>query len=290
MPVSPRRFLTSRRIHTAFHLHVCTSPRQPQHPISAPSPARRRTPHDSVVPLPSSRTIQNPTHESSAPGRGLADGATEQAPGSAVGSLAPAGTSPSPNPRRCRAPQAPSTGPRFGGPACSRVVVVARDVCPVPPCRGGPVQVLGRVHASTSPLSGVRCPGDRPVSTHPLSNIGVWTSRCPGVGCPRVRVRVRGVCTGDFIERVGAAGSHTARRARVWPSCRIRERHDHRPEPGWLLLRTVWRCSGCVLRLQTATTLRGRRGRSRAESLGRCEPSGLDCDLRLRPRRGRNKR
>jgi len=98
--------------------------------------------------------------------------------------------------------------------------------CPVPPCRGGPVRVLGRVHASTRPVSGVRvtvrCPR---VSTHPLSNVRVWTSRCPGVGCPRVRVRVRGVCTGDFMERVGAAGSHTARRARVWPSRRIRERH-----------------------------------------------------------------
>jgi hypothetical protein len=104
----------------------------------------------------------------------LADGATEQAPGSAVGSLAPAGTSPSPNPRRCRAPQAPSTGPRFGGPVCSRVVVVVQDVCPVPPCRGGPVQVLGRVHASTRPVSGVRV-----------------TVRCPR-RCPRIRCPMSG--------------------------------------------------------------------------------------------------
>jgi hypothetical protein len=154
------------------------------------------------------------SEESSAPGRGLADGATEQAPGSAVGSLAPAGTSPSPNPRRCRAPQAPSTGPRFGGPVSSAAV----PRWPCPSTRSRP-----RVRC---PVSGVRvtvrCPR---VSTHPLSNVRVWTSRCPGVGCPRVRVRVRGVCTGDFMERVGAAGSHTARRARVWPSRRIRERH-----------------------------------------------------------------
>jgi hypothetical protein len=127
---------------------------------------------------------------------------------------------------------------------CSRVVVVVQDFCPVPSCRGGPVRVLGHVHASTRPVSGVRvtvrCP------THPLSNVRVWTSLCPGVGCPRVRVRIGGVCTGDFMERVGAAGSHTARRARVWPPRRIRERLDHRREPGWLLARTVWRRSGCV--------------------------------------------
>jgi hypothetical protein len=36
-------------------MHIIT---QPQHPISAPSPARPRTPHVSVVPLPSPRTIQ----------------------------------------------------------------------------------------------------------------------------------------------------------------------------------------------------------------------------------------
>jgi hypothetical protein len=58
--------------------------------------------------------------------------------------------------------------------------------CPVPPCRGGPVQVLGRVHASTRPVSGVRCPGDRPVSA------GVHASavQCPGVDVPVSRGRV----------------------------------------------------------------------------------------------------
>jgi hypothetical protein len=52
-------------------------------------------------------------------------------------------------------------------------------------------------------------------------------------------LRVRGVCTGDVVERVTAAGSHTARGARVWPTCGIRERLDHLPEPKWLLVRTV---------------------------------------------------
>jgi hypothetical protein len=172
----------------------------------------------------------------------LADGATEQAPGSAVGSLARAGTSSSPSCRRCRAPQVPSTGPRFGGPAGGRWSGVSVRCLP---CRGRPVRVLGRVHAS-----GVRCPGDRPVSAHVMSTIRCPLSgvdvRCPGVGVRAFRVRVRGVWTGDFVERVGAAGSRTARRGRVWPSRRVPERLDHRPEPGWLLLRTVWCRSGCV--------------------------------------------
>jgi hypothetical protein len=38
------------------------------------------------------------------------------------------------------------------------------------------------------------------------------------------------------VERIGAAGSHTVRGARGWPSCRIRERLDRLPEPEWLLV------------------------------------------------------
>jgi hypothetical protein len=104
-----------------------------------------------------------------------------------------------------------------GGPGCLSGAAVPRWPCPS--TRSRP-----HVHTSTCPVSG-DYPVSAQVSTHPLSNVQVWTSRCPGVGCPRVRVRVRGVCTGDFMERVGAAGSHTARRDRVWPPCRIRERH-----------------------------------------------------------------
>ena len=63
---------------------------------------------------------------------------------------------------------------------------------------------------SAQVMSTIRCP---------LSGVDV---RCPGVGVRAFRVRVRGVCTGDLVERVGAAGSHTARRGRVWPSCYIR--------------------------------------------------------------------
>jgi hypothetical protein len=45
-----------------------------------------------------------------------------------------------------------------------------------------------------------------------------------------------------------------------------------------------WRAG---VRSEVATTLRGHRGRPRAESPGRCEPSWLDCDLRLRACCGR---
>jgi hypothetical protein len=169
----------------------------------------------------------------------LADRATEQAPGSAVGSLALAGTSSSPSRRRCRAQQVPSTGPRFGVPAGGRVVVVVRDVCPVPAVSRSPCP-------STRSRPRIRCP----VSAHVMSTIRCPLSgvdvRYPRVGVRVFRVRVRGVCTDDFMEHVGAAGSHTATRSRVWPSRRVPERRDHLRAPGWLLVRTVWRRSGCV--------------------------------------------
>jgi hypothetical protein len=60
--------------------------------------------------------------------------------------------------------------------------------------------------ASTRPVS-----GERPVSAHVISTIRCPLSgvdvRCPGVGVRAFRVRVRGVCTGDFVERVGAAAA-----------------------------------------------------------------------------------
>jgi hypothetical protein len=127
-------------------------------------------------------------------------------PGSAVGSLALAGTSSSPSRRRCRAQQVPSTGPRFGVQRAVGWSWWSGMSVRCLPCRGRPVRVLGRVHAS-----GVRCPGERPVSAHVMSTIrcplyGVDV-RCPGVGVRAFRVRVRGVCTGDFVERVGAAAA-----------------------------------------------------------------------------------
>jgi hypothetical protein len=46
-----------------------------------------------------------------------------------------------------------------------------------------------------------------------------------------------------------------------------------------------WRAG---VRSEAATTLGGHRVRPRAESSGRCEPPGLDCDLRVRPWCGRS--
>jgi hypothetical protein len=46
-----------------------------------------------------------------------------------------------------------------------------------------------------------------------------------------------------------------------------------------------WRAG---VRSEAATTLRGHRVRPRADSPGRCEPPGLDCDLRVRPWCGRS--
>jgi hypothetical protein len=176
----------------------------PQHPIGTPSPARHTSSFFRPVALHSYHP--NPTHDSSAPRRGLADGATEQAPGSAVGSLALAGTSPSPSRHRCRAPQTPSTGPRLGVPAGTRVVVGPGCLSGCLPWVGRPVRVLGRVHAS-----GVRCP-----SSVRACDVHASAVRCPGVGvrCPAsVSARAASaVCIGGLVERVGAAGSHTARR------------------------------------------------------------------------------
>ena len=62
--------------------------------------------------------------------------------------------------------------------------------------------------AAGRPVSGVRCVSNvaRPVSTHamstrPLSNVRVWTSGAR-VGVRAFRVRVRRVCTRDFVECV----------------------------------------------------------------------------------------
>jgi hypothetical protein len=170
------------------------------------------------------------SEESSAPRRGLADGATEQAPGSAVSSLALAGTSRRravivAECRRCR--------PQVHGSASQRAVgwswwsrMSVR--MPAVPCRLSAYSV-----ASTRPVSGVRCP---------LCDVHGWLSnvRC-GRPVSRVSVRAfrrpRPLCLhGDFVERVGAAGSHTVRGARGWPSYRIRERLDRLPEPEWLLV------------------------------------------------------
>jgi hypothetical protein len=168
------------------------------------------------------------SEESSAPRRRLAAGrATEQLPGSAVGSLARWQVASPPSHHGGRAPHAlPPTGTRFGvqqavgsswGPA------VRIPAVPWSPC-------LHPRSASKCPVSGVsvQCPR-RAMSTRPVSS--VRASGCPGVDVRRpASVSARSASAsavsalGDFVERVGAAGGHTARRAWVWPPCYIRER------------------------------------------------------------------
>jgi hypothetical protein len=182
---------------------------------------------------------RGPLHEeSSAPRRGLADGATERAPGSAVGSLALAGTSPSPS--RSSLPSVAGAVRRstVRHPAGRRVVVVSRMLSGCLPCRGRSVCVLGRVH-----VSGVRC-------TVRVCDVHASAVRCPGPGRPvsGVGVRascVRGVCTGDFVEASGRRAAHGQRGPglAVLPYPRTA---DHRPEPEWLLVWPVWRGVGCV--------------------------------------------
>ena len=146
----------------------------------------------------------------------MADGATEQAPGHAVGSLALASTSRRravivAECRRCR-PQV--HGPAYSGQSGGRG---GRGG---PECLSGCLPCLGRLSAysgaSTRPVSGVRC--DRPVSAAATTTVGCPMSgvdvRCPASVSARSGVRVRCVCTGDFVERV-VRGQPTVRGARA---------------------------------------------------------------------------
>jgi hypothetical protein len=138
----------------------------------------------------------NSSEESSAPRRGLADGATEQAPGSAVSSLALAGTS-----RRRAVIVAECRGcrPLLHGSASQRTVGWSwwsRMSVRMPAVLWSTVRLLGRVHAS-----GVRCPVSGVTVQCPLCDVhgrlsmsGV-TVRCPASVSARSGVRVRCDCT-----------------------------------------------------------------------------------------------
>jgi hypothetical protein len=167
---------------------------------------------------------------------GLANGATEQAPGSAVGSLARAGTSPSPSAdgadhrSTVRRPNG-QPGSRDRPGSLSGMPFVSRSPCPR----------TRSLHASgvQCPVSGVtvQCPRMRcPRVGCPMS--GCVEVRCPASVSARSASASRCVRTGELVELVGAAGSHMVRRGVwIWPSCRIRERLDHLPEPAWLRVR-----------------------------------------------------
>jgi hypothetical protein len=170
-PVSPRRLrdLTSHphrlppaRMH--FTTPTSASPLAlPHQPDSAPLPFR------CPIALPSYHP--NPTHDSSAPRR---RSAPAERPSSCmvVRELSRAGRWPH---RRasmgCGAPQAPSTGTRFGRPSARSLGVVAQEVrlpaVPSSPCR------------CPRPASGVQCPV-RATSVHACLS----TRACPGDRCP----------------------------------------------------------------------------------------------------------
>jgi hypothetical protein len=141
------------------------------------------TPHLSFVPLSSPRIIQNPTHESSAPRRGLAGRTIEQLAGRAGGSLALAG-GPPPSRHGCQAPQALSTGTRWGGPARARRAWWPQEVgCR--PCLRQRVGVLGQ-RPESSVWCG--CPAAR-VPVHAAAvRCPVRASERPGVRCPAWRL------------------------------------------------------------------------------------------------------
>ena len=175
---------------TAFHLKSASVDQQLRHSTysrpNAPSSSRRIPDGSLPAALPSTRNL---------PRRAVRQGAawpTERPSGHLVvlqvvsrrqvphrrRTLVVAGRPGAVHRSTVRRPSVQSGG--RGGPGCLSSAVVPR----------WPVQVLGRVHADTRPVSGVRvtvrCP--RRCPTHPLSNARVWTSRCPGVGCPRSRL------------------------------------------------------------------------------------------------------
>ncbi len=220
-PSTLARCLTSRRNHTAFHLHVCTSPCYLSTQGTAPSalpyqpdPAHLSFPSSHCPPLVPSKSNTREQCAEALLGRRRSNRAAALG---TVGSLARRLVA-SPSSRLgCRAPRALPHRNTVRRPVGGRLVVVAQmSVCLS--CLGRPVRTLRS--ASTRPVSGVRASGVR-VSGCPASRVGVRA----------FRVGVRGVRSGDFVERVGATGSRTARRAWVWPPCHICERLGQLPDP-----------------------------------------------------------
>jgi hypothetical protein len=135
-------------------------------------------------------------------------------PGSAARSLARWQVASPPSRHGCRAPRVPPPPQQYGSlssgvvvPGCPdahrALVALSASACPA-----SARPVSGVRYASSVRASGVRCP----VSARPVSDV-----QCPVPGvhvrCP-VRasaIRVHSVRTGEFVEQVGATGSHTTR-------------------------------------------------------------------------------
>jgi hypothetical protein len=169
------------------------------------------------------------SEESSAPRRRLAaGGATQRLASDAAGSLALAGgltAEPSwlPSARVCRPQQHGSTSQRRRGarmfdahcallaPSASSVSVRLSSVHPSSVRR--PVRV--HIRLSGVRASGVRYPGVRVRSPEPRVRRRVSGVRGERPASRTCRVCVRSLRTGEFVEREGAAGSHTSRTGAV---------------------------------------------------------------------------
>jgi hypothetical protein len=176
-----------------------------------------------------------------------------------------------------------ATTARCGCPA-SRVPVYAAAVrcpvsgvrCPMSGVRGfprplSPAGRLWRVAAGVGgPISGMAGAGVVACGVHGQfigCPVGTWRSRL---------AQICWVSGGVSLDLAVVGGGWAVARSTAWAT-RI----------GWMGAGIArWWRAGAVS--EAATTLRGHRARPRAESPGRCEPPGPDCDLRVRPWCGRS--
>jgi hypothetical protein len=220
---------------------------------------------------------------------------------------------PPPSRHGCQAPQALSAGTRWGGPACARWAWWPRR-CGCRPCLRQRVGVLGQRPESSVwcgclsvQMSGVRCPawvsGVRGFP-RPLCPAGRWWRGGGGqaaawLGWPASAWSPALSTASSSAARVGTWRSRLAQVC--WVSGGIGLDLAVVVGGGWAVARSTawatrigWMGAGIArwwragVRSEVATTLRGHRVRPRAESPGRCEPPGLDCDSCVRPWCGRS--
>jgi hypothetical protein len=160
-----------------------------------------------------------------------------------------------------------------------------RSRCPASDVqRGCPVSVRSRVHCVRPGGRGRPRWGGQPHTW--MAGVVVVVSRINGrlVVCPDRTLAVEpGAGHAGQRRRRLVLGRRGGRWLGVW-SGRL---HGDQERPDVDEDHPVGRRAG--VRSEAATTLGGRRG-AQAESPGRCEPPGLDCDLRVRPWCGRSMR
>jgi hypothetical protein len=160
-------------MHTTFHLHVCTPPRYTSIPLALPQQPDPALPHLSVVPLPSTRTIQ--IQHTTAVRRGAAW--------------------PARRPSGCLVVRGHNTGGRLS----VRSLGMAAKEGPDAGC--GVVTVSAFVSGIRCPVSGasVRCP----TGACPGDRCPVRASERPGVQCPASGVCASRCPTGSEVAGCG---------------------------------------------------------------------------------------